>query len=83
MGEMESQGISRVGHTVLVRLTESQIWHLPACSCWGRAQKGTCSPFYLRENCPPALVLMPDTSVHPHMPLVPFNCYPNAGVQRE
>ena len=27
LGEMESQGISRVGHTVLVRLTESQIWY--------------------------------------------------------
>ena len=32
MGGMESEGISRVGQTVLVRLMESQIWHLPAGS---------------------------------------------------
>ena len=32
MGETESQGISRVAQTVLARLKETQIWHLPASS---------------------------------------------------
>ena len=32
LGGVESQGISRVGQTVLARLMESQIWHQPAGS---------------------------------------------------
>ena len=32
MGGTESQGISRVGQTVLTRLMESQIWYPPAGS---------------------------------------------------
>ena len=42
--------------------------------CGERAQKrknGLCLPF-----CPTALALMPDTSVHPCMPLVPFELLP-------
>ena len=46
---------------------------------WGRAQKrdnGLCLPFCLGENCPPALALMPDTSIPPCTPLVPFKLLP-------
>ena len=32
LGRMESQGIPSVVQTVLARLMESQIWHLPAGS---------------------------------------------------
>ena len=32
LGGVESQGISRVGQTVLARLIEFQIWHPPAGS---------------------------------------------------
>ena len=32
LGGTESQGVSRVGQTVLGRLLESQIWHLPVGS---------------------------------------------------
>ena len=32
LGEMESQGLSRMEQTVLARLMESRIWHLPADS---------------------------------------------------
>ena len=32
LGGMEPQGISRTGQTVLTRLMESQIWHLPTSS---------------------------------------------------
>ena len=68
LGGIESLGITRVGQTVLAKLTESQIWHQPA-GCvvlWGRVQKrvnGLCLPFCLRESCHPVLTLMPDTSV--------------------
>ena len=45
LGGMKSQGISRVGQTVLARLMESQIWHLPAgfvalCVGVGDSEKG-------------------------------------------
>ena len=33
-------------------------------------------PTFLRENCAPAPTLMPDISVPPHMPLVPFKLLP-------
>ena len=47
----------------------------------GRAQKGdnvAAWPleFYPGGSCPLALVLMPDTSVSPHMPLTPFKLLP-------
>ena len=45
----------------------------------GRAKKrdnDLCPPFYLRESCPPAPALMPDTSVPPCMSLVPFKLLP-------
>ena len=84
LGETESQGISKTGQMVLVRLLESQIWHLPAGSvdlwiCGGRVQKrdnGLCLPFCLGESCPPALTLMLDTLVPPCMPLIPFKVLP-------
>ena len=42
MGGTDSQGISKVGKTVLVRLIESQIWHPPTGSvavCWEVSEK--------------------------------------------
>ena len=49
---------------------------VPVCQlCGGRAQKmdtGFCPPFCQSKNFPPAPALMPDTSVPPSMPLVPF-----------
>ena len=79
MGGTEIQGISRVGPTVLVRLMESQACLPCLWLCPGRAQKRDNSlfpPFCLRENCPPAPILMPVTSVPPCMPLVPFKLLP-------
>ena len=35
-----------------------------------------CPPFYLGERCPPALTLMPDTSVPPCMSMVSFKLLP-------
>ena len=60
---------------MLARLMESQIWHLPLWLSEGRVQKrnnGLC----LQESCSPAFALMPDTSVSPCMPLVPFKLLP-------
>ena len=57
---------------------ESQIWCLP-CPRGERAQKrsnGICQQFCLRESCPLSLALMPDTSVLPYVPLVPFKLLP-------
>ena len=46
LGGTESQGISRAGQTVLDRLIETQMWHLPAGSvalCGaGGSEKGQC-----------------------------------------
>ena len=75
MDGTEPQEISRVGQTVLVRLMESQIWHLPAGSglCGSVREgfrKGTM--VFLGESCSPAFTLMPDTSVPPHETLVTF-----------
>ena len=50
LGEMEPQGISRVGQTVVARLMESQIWHPPAGSValWREdSEKGTMSSVHL------------------------------------
>ena len=82
MGGTESQAICRVGQTVLARLMESQIWHQPVAlliygSVWREPRKGQWPLFTsLRENCHPAFTLMPDTSVSPCMPLVPFKLLP-------
>ena len=80
MGGTESLGISGVGQTVLAMLMEPQIWHQPAGSvALKRAQKtgkGLYTPFYLGESCSPALALMPDNSVSPCTPLVPFKLLP-------
>ena len=62
----ESLGISKVGQTVLARLMMSQIWHQLASSLGRGFRKGKW----------PLLSLMPDTSVPPFMPLVPFKLLP-------
>ena len=57
----------------------------PACqvaALWGEDSEtynGLCPSFCLVESCPPALALMPDTSVSPSMPLVP-QCWSSEGV---
>ena len=54
---IESQGIPRAGQTVLARLIESQIWHLPAgfVTMGGGFRKGTMASAYLsiREKAVP------------------------------
>ena len=76
MGELEPQGFPRVEQTMRARLMDSQIWPLPAVSVAQKRNNGLCPPFCLGEICPPALALMPDTSLPPHMPLVPFKLLP-------
>ena len=47
--------------------------------CWGRVQRrdnGLCPLVSLEESSPPALTLMPDTSVPLCMPLLPFKLLP-------
>ena len=41
LGGIEPLWISKVGHTVLARLLESQMWHQPTGSVGGRLSKGT------------------------------------------
>ena len=41
MGRVEPLCISKLGHTVLARLMESQIWHQPTGSVRGGFSKGT------------------------------------------
>ena len=52
----------------------------PLCgSVLDRAEKrynGYCLQFCLGESCPPALILMPDTSLPPHIPLMPLKMLP-------
>ena len=60
----------------------------PNCQvCWGRAKKRNNGPrqprFCLGESVPPALTLMPDTSVPPHTPLLPSNLCSRARAQRK
>ena len=62
----ESLGISKAGQTLLARLMDSQIWHQLAGSVGGVSEKGQW----------PLLTLMPDTSVSPCVPLVPFKLLP-------
>ena len=87
----ESQGISRIGQTVLARyIVSDMVPTCQLCGCvGGRVQKrgnGLCLPFCLKDSCPPAPALMPDTSVPPCMPLVPLNllpwCWSSEGVSR-
>ena len=67
LGGVEPLRISRVGHTVLARLMESQIWHQPMVSERGEgSEKGQW----------PLLTPVPDTSVSPCIPLVPFKLPP-------
>ena len=82
LGGAELQGITRVRKTVLARLMESQIQHPSAGSValWWRVQKrnnGLYPSFCLEESCPPALILMPGTSVPLQMPLVPYKLLPH------
>ena len=74
---LESQGISRVGQTVLARVMESQICHQPASSV-------ALPAFLSGRKLSPALALMPATSVPTSVPLVPFKlppqCWSSEGV---
>ena len=55
-----------MAQTVLARLMESQIWHQLAGSVEEGLEKGQWS----------LLILVPDTSVSPCVPLVPFKLLP-------
>ena len=87
-GWAEPQGLPVVEQSVLVKLMESQIWPPPPGSVVGGLRKGTMVSVLLsvmgKDVCPSALILMSDTSVPPHMPLVPFKplpqCWNSEGV---
>ena len=64
----EPLGISKVGQTVLM---ESQIWHQLARSV------ALCSEG-LEKGQWPLLTLIPDSSVPPIMPLLPFKLLPRS-----
>ena len=67
--------IFKVGHTVLARLIESEIWHQPPVSVReGGLSKGT------EASLP---IPVTDTSVSPCVPLLPFKLPHRAGAQRE
>ena len=74
LGEADSLRISKTGQTVLARLVEFHIWHYLAVSVGEGLEKGQW----------PLLTLMPDTSVSPCVPLLPFKllpqCWSSAGV---
>ena len=69
--------MTRVGQTVLVRLMEPQIWHLPAGSVGEKIRKETmtsASTSVWDKAALPALILKPDSSVLPHTSLLPQHC---------
>ena len=68
-GGAESLGISKAGQTLLARLMESQIWHQPVGSVALLGED-------LEKGQWPLLALMPDISVSPCIPLVPFKPLP-------
>ena len=71
---------------MLARLMESQIWHLPAGFVAllgeGSEKEKLPLPTCVDKSSPPALALVPDISVPPHVPLLPFKL-PRAGAQRD
>ena len=83
LGGAVSQGINRIGQTVISRLMESQIW----CLSTGRGlRKGTmacaCTSIWEKATTP-ALVLMPDTSDTSVPPVCPWclsSCFLTVGV---
>ena len=79
LGGARLQGITWVGQTVIARLMESPVWHLPAGSVRGRLRKSTmasASTSVWERAVPPALALMPDNSFSPCMSLMSFNILP-------
>ena len=70
LGGVEPLWISKVGYTMLTRLMKSQIWHQPARTVGGVGEEGSAKGQWL------LLALMPDTSVSPCIPLVPFKLPP-------
>ena len=63
------------------KLMEFQLWHwavgsVAKCGESSERDNGLCLPFCLRGSCPPALALMPDTSVPARMQLAPFKPLP-------
>ena len=50
LGGAESLGISKVSQKVLVRLMESQIWHLLTCFVGGGFRKGTVASAHLDDR---------------------------------
>lgn len=83
MGEMESQGIIRVGLTVFARWMEVKIQHPPASAGWveGGINKRTVfsvSTSVWAKAAPLALILKPNKSILLHMFLEPFELPPQS-----
>lgn len=79
LGEEGFQRIIRVGLTLLARLVEIQIWHLPAGSVGEGLSKRTmdfANSSVWEKTVPPALVLRPDNSGPHHVCLTPFKVLP-------
>ena len=78
LGRAGPQGVTRWGKQ-WARLTRSQMWCPPICFLGGGLIKGTMastSTSVWEKVTLPALTLMPDSSLSPHMPLVPFKLLP-------
>ena len=76
---MGSQGITRAGKSVIARLMETLIWHLPAGSVGGGLSKGTmasASTSVWEKAAFPALTLMPNNSFPTYMSVMPFKLLP-------
>ena len=79
MGGVGSQEITRSGQTVIARLMEMQHGSVGVGFSKGTMASASC----LEESCTPTLTLMPDTSVPPCMPLVPFRLLPQCWSSKE
>ena len=71
LGGVESLWISKVGHTVLARLMESQIWHQPTGFVGRGLSKGTMASAHF------------DARHFPVYHWYPSSCHSSAGAQRE
>ena len=72
-GGVGSEGIT-TGAQSVSQVQESQKWHSPASSVGGGLIKGTsasASTSVWEKAAPPALTLMPNNSVPPHVSLMP------------
>lgn len=74
------------GQTVTARLMDTQTWYLTAISVWQGLLKGkmaSATRSVWEKTALPALTLIPDTSISPHMSWCLWICYPSSGAQKE